>query len=218
MSIPTNPPIPPKRGGPDFHKPGCKCNACVARRRKAEAVADGVRLTSTAVVAVEPIEADQETILTDLPKANRNVRRAQIKKWLMWKSVEPDLTHKDAAKRLGIATQTLTNTIHIATKEGWLKFEDPLNELRYEIMPMVTHNLKYYLQQGDKDVTVKTAQGTLFKQFLDAEGIKEAPTNVLAIKIERAENALPTVGGGKIVGKARTLAMPGIAVIDGEVE
>lgn len=205
MSVPIDPPVKPKHGGPDFHREGCKCNACVARRRKAETLADGAGPAGL-VPAQSNSPKAKDTILTDLPLPNHGVMRHRIKLWLQWKAIEPDLTHKDAAKRMGIAPQTLTNTIHKATKEGWLKFEDPLNEMRYEIMPMVTHNLKYYLQQGDKDVTIKTAQGTLFKQFLDSEGIKEAPTNVLAIKIERSENdAGVAVARGKIVGTPRSL-------------
>lgn len=136
--------------------------------------------------------------------------------WLKWKAIEPDLTQKDAAARMGIATQTLTNYLYDATKEGWLKFTDPLAELKYEIMPMVTRNLKYHLEQGDKDVTIKTAQGTIFKQFLDSEGVKDAPTTVLALKIEMPPaaqlGATPQIKG-VIVGTPRT---PNESVIDVE--
>lgn len=132
--------------------------------------------------------------------------RDRIKKWLQWKAIEPKLTHRDAAARLGIAEQTLTNTIYKATKEGWLKFDDPLDELEFEIIPKVTHNLKYYLDQGDKDITIKTAQGTIFKQFQESKGIvKEAPqTTVLAFKIEFPPGG-PSHGAGHIVGTPKRL-------------
>lgn len=117
------------------------------------------------------------------------------------------MTHKDAAERLGIASQTLTNLVHKATKEGWLRFENPMDELEYEIIPKVTHNLKYYLDQGDKDVTIKTAQGTIFKQYLDSKGIKETPTTVLALKIEMPDLAGASVPNikGVIVGNPRVI-------------
>lgn len=128
--------------------------------------------------------------------------------WLQWKALEPKLTHADAAARLDIAPQTLTNLIHKATKEGWLQFQNPMDELEYEILPKVTHNLKYYLDQGDKDVTVKTAQGTLFKQFLANKGIQETPTTVLALKIEMPEGIPADATNsikGIIVGSPRTI-------------
>jgi len=160
---------------------------------------------------------DPEVILTDLTPHNHGKERQRIKMWLQWKAIEPDLTHKDAAARMGIAAQTLTNLIYKATKAGWLRFEDPLAELKYEIMPMVTHNLKYHLSQGDKDITIKTAQGTIFKQYLDSEGIKESPTTILALKVE-----MPTLPAGftpaanirgQIVGTPRSLE-----VIDAEIK
>jgi hypothetical protein len=205
VSIP-DPPT-PKRGGPDFHKPGCRCNACAARRRKAEAELNGAGLPA-------PVEsASEETILVDTPTHHRGIEKQRIKMWLQWKAMEPKLTHEEAAKRLGLATQTLTNLIYKATKQGWLKFTNPLDELEYEIMPKVTHNLKYYLDQGDKDVTIKTAQGTLFKQFQAAKGIQQvAPqTTVLAFKIEMPSGG-PSHSAGVIVGAPRKLE-----IIDAEV-
>lgn len=205
MSQPANPTFRPKRGGPDYHKPGCGCNACVARRRKAEAQLE--RAGSDGDTLPVPSES-QAPILTDLPPGRAGVKRQRVAMWLKWKAIEPELTQKEAAARLGIATQTLTNYLYEATKEGWLKFNDPLNELRYEIMPMVTRNLKYHLEQGDKDITIKTAQGTIFKQFLDSEGIKDAPTTVLALKIEMPAAAQLGAANpqikGVIVGTPRT--------------
>jgi hypothetical protein len=148
--------------------------------------------------------------------------RHRIKMWLQWKAIEPKLTHEEAAKRLGIATQTLTNTIYKATKGGWLKFEDPLDELEFEIIPKVTHNLKYYLDQGDKEVTIKTAQGTIFKQHLAAKGVAQAApqTTVLAFKIEMPSGG-PTHSAGVIVGTPRKLELdpsrPDEVVINAEV-
>lgn len=144
--------------------------------------------------------------------------RDRVKKWLQWKAIEPKLTQREAAERLGIAEQTLTNTIYKATKEGWLKFEDPLAELEYEIMPKVTHNLKYYLDQGDKDVTIKTAQGTLFKQFQAAKGVQQtAPqTTVLAFKIEIPPGGPANAATGVIVGTPRKLEIVDAQVVKSE--
>lgn len=195
-----------KRGGPDFHKPGCRCNACVARRRKAEAIA---RRPGAADAAITPTDAVQSSeVLTDLPIVGSDVMRHRVKMWLQWKALEPGITQAEAAKRLGIAPQTLTNTICKASKEGWLQFQNPLEELEYRILPKVTNVLVNALDNGDTDVAIKTAQATIFKQFLDTKGVKDVPNTILALKIEMPpgfdSTATPNIKG-VIVGTPRTI-------------
>lgn len=207
------------RGGPDTHRnPDCKCNACVARRRKAKAQLNGAGQPAADTTPAIPPDKAEAVILSDIPQHTRGVMRDRIKKWLQWKAIEPKLTHREAAARMGIAEQTLTNIIYKASKEGWLKFEDPLAELEYEIIPKVTQNLKYYLDQHDKDVTIKTAQGTLFKQFQDAKGITQAApqTTVLAFKIEIPPGGPATVAAGHIVGTPRRVDVKS-EIVDAEV-
>lgn len=137
-----------------------------------------------------------------------DIQRQRVALWLQWKALEPKLTHAEAAQRLGIAGQTLTNLIHRATKDGWLQFENPMDELEYEILPKVTRVLKNELDAGNADVAVKTAQGTIFKTYLASKGIQEsAPTTVLALKIEMPAGVKPedVPIRGVIVGQPRTI-------------
>lgn len=127
--------------------------------------------------------------------------------WLQWKAMEPKLTHMDAAARLGIASQTLTNLLHRASKSGWLTFENPLDELEYKQLPKVNEVINYHLDQGDKDVAVKLAQATIWKQYAASKGVTENPTTVLALKIEMPEGFTPSGTPnikGVIVGQPRT--------------
>lgn len=201
-----------RRGGPDTHKPGCKCNACVARRRKAEAVAQRVG-PDTPEQAVQPSQGE---VLTDGIIIGTNLQRDRIKKWLQWKAIEPKLTHAEAASRLGIATQTLTNLIYDATKAGWLQFTDPLAELEYEIIPQANRVVKNALKSGDTDMAAKVSAATIWKQFAAAKGVGETPTTVLALKIEMPEGveASKVPIKGVIVGQPRTIDAEIIEVKD----
>ena len=80
-----------------------------------------------------------------------------------------------------------------ATKEGWLIFEDPMKRIEHEITPAVVDNLKYWLDKKDKQITIETAKGTLFPAYKESKGIREAPSTVLAIKIEPAIQGDPGV-------------------------
>lgn len=212
-----------RKGGPDFHKPNCRCNACVARRRKAEAIALGARpepapeglqsfpdevLTDTEVM----LSASQEALVKQrgMPTLiGTKLQRDRIKKWLQWKAIEPKLTHADAAARLDIAPQTLNNLIHEATKAGWLKFDDPMAELEYEIIPDANRVIKNAIRGGDTDTAVKLSQATIWKQYAASKGVVEnAPTTVLALKIEMpagmSAGNTPSIKG-VIVGQPRVI-------------
>lgn len=213
-----------RAGGPDYHRPGCKCNACVARRRKAEAIADRTG-PATAIAEIQPTPLGDSLNDTDiavaagpLSKANNyyskdavlvgtDLQRHRVKMWLQWKAIEPKLTHADAAARLDIAPQTLTNLIHRATKAGWLSFDDPMAELEYEILPEVNRVIKKALKENNEDVAVKTAQATIFKTYAQSKGVSETPTTVLALKIEMPQGVTPTDVPikGVIVGSPRTI-------------
>ena len=192
-----------RKGGPDTHRNGCLCNACVSRRRKAEALLERAGSDS-------PISTPQQAqaALTDAHPKSAKLQKERIAKWLMWKSVEPKLTHTDAAERLGIAPQTLTNLIHEAAKAGWLQFVDPFAELEYKQIPMVNQVISDHLAAGDKDVAVKMAQATIWKQYAASKGVTDtAPTTILALKIEMPQNVNPSDVPirGVIVGQPRTI-------------
>lgn len=126
--------------------------------------------------------------------------------WLAMRSLEPTLSTKDIADRLGISVGYMRNLIYDARKEGWLKFDDPMDQIEYGIVPKVIANLNHFLDAKDKTVTIETAKGTIFPQYKEAKGASDAPHTVLALKIE-----MPTPGDnvkvitGQIVGRPRQL-------------
>lgn len=229
MSDPVNPnPAPAaqpvgKRGGPDFHKPGCRCNACVARRRKAEALAERARSDAPPEALQPPSEGtvlndtDEALAVIGKPKTAYNkdavlvgtdIQRHRVKMWLQWKAIEPKLTHAEAAARLDIAPQTLTNLLHRASKAGWLQFDNPMDELEYKQLPKVNEVINYHLDQGDKDVAVKMAQATIWKQYAASKGANDSPQTVIAFKIEMPPGAVDAASvpiKGVIVGSPRTI-------------
>jgi hypothetical protein len=167
-----------KRGGPSYHKPGCGCRPCAARARQAQAVALGSR--PEASQALVPA-AD---VLSDLPRADSPRTKANVALWLKMQAADPKCTVKDVADHIGIAPRTLQNQIYKARKEGWLKFEDPLSEVKYGMIPKIAENLNLFLDARDKQVTIEAAKATIWRQFAHEEGIQDAPSTVLALKIE----------------------------------
>lgn len=115
---------------------------------------------------------------------------------------EPGITNNEIAKRLGISPGTLNNYVTRAAAEGWLKFDDPLSRVEYEIVPQVTKNLLKFLKEGDKTVTIETAKGTIFKTYQESKGITAAPTTILALRLETPEGDFQMVSG-KIVGQPK---------------
>jgi predicted transcriptional regulator len=108
------------------------------------------------------------------------------------RATDPKLTNKDIAERLGIGEATLNVMITKATKEGWLVFEDPMKRLEHQIIPQVTENLYQFAKEGDKQVSIEVFKGAMVPAFKEAKGIQEAPSTILAIKIE------PTGGSGEV--------------------
>lgn len=204
-----------RKGGADTHRNGCLCNACSSRRRKAEALARGAGPDST----LPALQQASLAALSDAHPKSAKLQKERIAKWLTWKAVEPKLTHAEAAERLGIAPQTLTNLIHEAAKAGWLQFVDPFAELEYKQIPMVNQVISDHLAAGDKDVAVKMAQATIWKQYAASKGIgdNQAPTTVLALKIEMPAGVepgnLPSIKG-VIVGQPRTIDAEVVEVKD----
>lgn len=118
---------------------------------------------------------------------------------------EPDISIAECSRRMGLASKTLSGMISMAVKEGWLRFEDPLERLEHELIPKTIDNLASFLEEGDKQVTIELAKGTLFKQYQNAKGISDAPTTVLALKIETLDTNQVRAVSGHVVGKARVI-------------
>lgn len=174
--------------------------------------------TSPAYNSVQPIRPDAISYNFPLPttfkvrglgKQYHGVARQHVADWITIRMQDPDITMTEAAKRLNIGRNTLYRAIAQGRAQGWLKLEDPIDRIEYEIIPKTVDNLNYFLDKKDKAVTIEAAKGTIFKQFQEAKGLLEnSNTTVLALKIE----SLPLTDGapakfitGQIIGKPREL-------------
>jgi len=107
---------------------------------------------------------------------------------------------------MGLAPKSLNALIGKATKEGWLKFDDPIARINHEIIPKVLDNLNTFLDARDKAVTIETAKGTIFKTYQASEGALEGQQqNVLALKIEMIGSDTAPIISGQVIGKPREL-------------
>ena len=199
------------------HKADCICVPCKARRRQKEALPFPIGAGGTPVasseeasegkIVLEPMVVEGETVEIVKRDKTRNVAaQVRVRQWLELRILEPGITNLEVARRLGIRTDTLSHYITRGTKEGWLKFDNPIDRIEFDIVPKVVENLDYFLKRRDKQVTIETAKGTIFKQYQEAKGISDAPQTVLALKIEAAP-----LGGNEapikavVVGKARSV-------------
>lgn len=152
-----------------------------------------------------------KVIQADILEVTSRSMRSRIGQWMELRRVDPSLTNAECAKQMGISPGTMNNYIYRAQREGWLKFTEPLSRLEHEIIPQTLDNLAFYLSKEggrDKQVTIETAKGMIFKQYLDSKGINEAPQTILALKIETVENASAKPGSGHVVGAPRVLELP----------
>lgn len=103
----------------------------------------------------------------------------------------------EIAKALNISPKSISPYVYRAGRNGWLDIDNPKERLQYQVMHKVVRNLdaaldsQAILNTGMKEstaVTLKVAEGTLFKQFA------ETPTGpvqqaIVAIKIEMPQGA-----------------------------
>ena len=128
-----------------------------------------------------------------------------VGEWMAARLVEPAITQREMALRLGIHEVTLNTAVRQGIREGWLKFDEALERMKHEVVPKTLDNLIEFLDKKDKTVTVETAKGTIFKMYQASEGINEGQL-ILALKIE----TMPAVAQEKaidaqIVGRPREL-------------
>lgn len=133
------------------------------------------------------------------------VAKGHIAQYLYFRAIDPDITLKEVAERLDISVSALKKHLTKARKEGWLHFEDPLERIEFEVVPKVVDNLIHFLDMQDKQVTLETAKGTVFKQYQESKGITENSMTVLALKIEQPTDGEPKVVAGTVVGRGRIL-------------
>lgn len=199
-----------KTPGLPTHQDGCRCRLCyAARRRAAQTLPIPNRepthiLDTTALTTVKEEDVlHADLVVTHKPKTSERVRIAQ---WLSMRAADPSLSTSDISKKLGLSPRTLSCYISRAVQEGWLRFDDPLSRLEFSIIPKTLDNLEHLLKDGDKQVTIEVAKGTIFKDYAAAKGISDAPTTVLALKIEHTspEGEEVKVLTGHVVGTPRT--------------
>lgn len=195
-----------KGGGPSFHKPGCQCpihRKLNSRDGTQEAESDSTGSQETQIAKV--LNADLPPLI-----ARGRSERDRIAQWIELRALDPNITNKEAAIKMGLAPRTLNTLISKATREGWLKFDDPLSRLEFDLIPRTLDNLNHFLKKKDRTVTVEVAKGTIFKQFQESKGIMDTPTTVLALKIESPasqngalENSNVKIVQGTIVGRPK---------------
>ena len=212
------------------HKPGCACKLCT-RYRPPEAVPEPTGDGRDAVVSPKPAtkpkvvalsgkrrgrppgtknfpETNPGYVNADLPDifhTHSKSIRERIGQWVALRALKPGITYQEAADQMGISRAYLNSAVTRATKEGWLRFDDPLARLNHEIIPKVVDNLNHFLDQKDRTVTVETAKGTIFKVFQAAEGVDDAPKVGLVLKIEAIDSGNMKIIEGQIVGRPKEI-------------
>lgn len=122
----------------------------------------------------------------------------------------------EIAKALGLSRITLKGYVYKAAKNGWLSFDDPKDQMEYQVMHKVVRNLDEALDSGGvlmngmpvrTQVALKVGEGTLFKAF--SEQAPPTQQTVVAIKIE-----MPTGGDTARIREGTTGGAP--AFVDAE--
>lgn len=129
----------------------------------------------------------------------------RLARYIIIHASEPHLTQRQIAERLGCSYEALKLTLYKATKDGLLRFDEPLKKLKYEVIPQVVDGLADFVKAKDKQAIIETAKATVFKQYLAEEGVADQPNMVLGIKIEMPGNADAKPIEAQIIGKGREL-------------
>lgn len=116
--------------------------------------------------------------------------------------LEPNITAKEAASRLGVPHLTLNQYIHRATKEGWLKFDDTLDRLEFQIIPKIMDGYEALLAEGDKTAVIEGMKGTAFKLYQEAKGVKDVQQTILSLRMEAPAPETKVIMG-TIVGRPK---------------
>ena len=155
----------------------------------------------------EQIVINADHIIT-MPVGRRTygTQRALIADWMRLRTLDPEISNIDVAKQLGVSKQYLYSVIKQATREGWLRFDDPIARIEHQLIPKTIDNLNQFLDERDKTVTIEVAKGTLFKHYQESQGLNQTTQTVLALKIEMPDgtNDIKIVEG-QVVGRPKVL-------------
>ena len=196
MSNP-NPKNPRKR-----HPSNCQCTPC-QWKKETESWAAGKRVRpevgSKALVTAE----GQEILEVDAPKGNVSPRE-RVLQYISLRTEFPTDSITEIAQRMGISRTWLNQVIYKATKEGWLRYSNPVERFEMEIVPKVVDNIGHFIDLKDKQMTIEAAKGAgIFKSHQAVKVENDTPQAVLALKIETAPGGDIKIAAGTIVGKAR---------------
>ena len=197
------------------HKPGCRCNACKGKTQALLGADRGDDRSATSAVVLEKptppkstkdargdsLDADGFGVIhfTDM-----HSNRARVLQWIELRS--QGLTNAEIAPIIGITHGSLRMILLRASREGWLKYNDPRERFQNEIVPKVVDNIQHFIDAKDRTMTIEAAKGAgIFQshQAIKVEG--DAPQTVLALKIETVEGGETKVLTGHVVGKAREI-------------
>lgn len=208
LSSPDNSSPVRRKRVPKTHKSDCGCESCSPLDRTQETITVSARARGTDVDANSlKTYTKQEVLNANGPPlvAIDRTNKGRVAQWVMVKAANPGMSDAEIAQHIGIAASSLKTLICQARREGWLIFEDPIAKLEYEVIPKVVDNLNHFLDMKDKQVTIETAKGTIFKQFQEAKGISDGSKTILALKFESPDGNTPMVVTGTIVGRPRQL-------------
>lgn len=179
-----------------IHRASCTCRICTCRRtKKAVAAATGAGGSALGTPSLTKKSLDTDNFGS----------RARVAAWLAARTQDPNVTQKEIAERVGVHPRTMERDLQRAHREGWLEFDDQLDRMKYQLVPMVVDNLVEFVREKDRTVTIETAKATIFKIFQDAEGISDTAQTVLALKIEAADPDQTKIITGQIVGRPKEL-------------
>lgn len=128
-----------------------------------------------------------------------------VGKYLEEKLLDPRASVIAIAAKLDIAPATLYKAINRATKAGWVEWEDPLEKITHQVIPLTLDKLVGLIEAGDSRAVIETAKNTVFKTWQDREGVADKTQLVLGLKIEIGPGDAPKVIEGQIVGAPRQL-------------
>lgn len=119
------------------------------------------------------------------------------------------ITDDQIAVALKLSKQTISGYLYKAGKNGWLNFDDPKDSLEYQVLHKVVRNLDELLDSADEktkqEVTLKTAEGTLFKKFGVDSNANQAPQTIVGVKVEIVGGTTQTVREGTVMGSGKYL-------------
>lgn len=190
-------------------------------KKSAKSAPGNVKPTTKAATASLPLphatapSALATTLLKKVDKNNVLPKNGLVKKKAMailalridgW-------TNDEIASELGIKPKSVNQYIYLAGRNGWLARRDGTlvgdarDDVEMNVLPRVLRNLKEFLDSDDdeirKEVTLKTAEGTIHKRF-QGEALAPAQLTSLTVNIVQAQTmpgvAQPAVREGTTHG------------------